>query len=283
MKSETFVGPNIPQLMAEARARIGANAVLLSVRRLGDLRSSYELVAAPPEAPEAEARRRRSRQEPRLAEPIATLLDASRRTRPYVVALVGPTGAGKTTTIAKLIQHPYGFGGHSVGLVCLDTFRVGAVEESRIYARLCRVPLEVVHEPWQIFRVLGRMKGRQAILVDTPGRGPGEAEDLAAVQAQLRLLRPDEVHLTLPAGLSPRRARRAIVQFRDCGVTHLLPTKLDEERDGSSFALAAENDLAMRWLTDGQDIRQDLQLVSAWRARIGRWVERRREQVAVTA
>jgi flagellar biosynthesis protein FlhF len=283
MKSESFVGPSIPQLMAEARAKIGANAVLLSVRRLGDLRSSYELVAAHPEAAEADPRRTQVRREPRMAEPIATLLDASRRTRPFVVALVGSTGAGKTTTIAKLIQHPYGFGGRSVGLVCLDTFRVGAVEESRIYARLCRVPLAVVHETWQIFRVLGRMKDRQVILVDTPGRGPGEAEDTAAVQAQLRLLRPDEVHLTLPAGLSPRRARRTITQFRGCGVTHLLPTKLDEERDGSSFALAAENDFAMRWLTDGQDIRQDLQLVSAWRTRVGRWVERRREPVAGAA
>lgn len=281
MKAETFVGPNIPQLMAEARAKVGADAVLLSVRRLGDLRSSYELIAAPPDAPAAEARRPRVRQEPRLAEPIADLLDGARRTRPLIVALVGPTGAGKTTTIAKLIQHPYGFSGRSVGMICLDTFRVGAVEESRIYARLFRVPLAIVHEPWQVFRVLARMKGRQAILVDTPGRGPGETEDLAAVQAQLRLLRPDEVHLTLPAGLSPQRARRAVRQFRECGVTHLLPTKLDEERDSTSFTLAAENDFAMRWLTDGQDMRQDLHLVSAWRARVGRWAERRRERVSI--
>ena len=180
--------------------------------------------------------------------------------RPRVIALVGPTGAGKTTTLAKLANHALGFEGRRVGLVCLDTYRVGAVEQSRHYAELSRIPFEVVWERSDVARVHKRMRDREVVLVDTPGRGPRATGDLRDVQERLVEMLPDEVHLVLPAGLDRVAARRVITAHLPLGVTHLLPSKLDEHPTSVGvFELAMQFGLPMRWLTDGQEVPRDLQ------------------------
>jgi len=282
MRRETFTGPSITQLMNEARSRIGPDAMVLSVRRLASPGGLFELVAAPPAPSGIIAEPVRAlRPRPAVAEPLGDALLAASGPRPFVLALVGPTGAGKTTTLAKLATHPAVFGDRSVGLVSLDTMRVGAVEQARIHARLARIPLEVVYEKRDVFRALRHLKHCEVILVDTPGRGPGEEEDAEAVGTRLRLLHPHETHLVLPTGLSESRARRAVAAYRALGITHLLPTKMDEERDGAPFRLAAEGGLEVRWLADGQRVPQDLQPVGAWLARHGRHLIGREQSIGV--
>jgi flagellar biosynthesis protein FlhF len=178
-----------------------------------------------------------------------------------VVALVGPTGSGKTTTIAKLANHPQAFGGARVGLLCLDTYRIGGVEQSRQYAELSRLPLEVAWDAADVGRALRRLRDCAIVLVDTPGRGPRAAADLRETQVRLLELAPDEVHLVVPAGLQPALARRLVSAHLPLGVTHLLPTKLDEFPDErGAFELARQFALPMRWVTDGQEVPRDLQL-----------------------
>lgn len=180
--------------------------------------------------------------------------------RPRIIALVGPTGAGKTTTLAKLANHSLGFAGQRVGLVCLDTYRVGAVEQSRHYAELSRIPFEVVWDRADVPRVHKRMRDRDVVLVDTPGRGPRAAGDLLDIQQRLVEMLPDEVHLVVPAGIARVAARRMIEAHLPLGVTHLLPTKLDEHPGADGlFELATQYGLPMRWLTDGQEVPSDLQ------------------------
>jgi len=189
-----------------------------------------------------------------------------RKQEPVVIALVGPTGAGKTTTIAKLARHPRVFRGLPVGLLCLDTYRVGAVEQLAIYADIAQLPLEVAHEPGDLPRALRRLRGCEIVLVDTAGRGPASRADSAETRAQLESLRPAEVHLTLPAGLDRRHARRVIADHTPYGVTHLIATKLDEfPEDGTVFALADELGLPMRWTTNGQEVPMDLLSAAAVR------------------
>jgi flagellar biosynthesis protein FlhF len=325
MPPEIFTGSDIPSLLERARAELGGEAVILSVRRLGR-GAGFELSAARPgavvpprpsgpkptrlaptlgsiaaravyrrgaavrEAARGEATREPARpatvaaREPAEPKAVATpwpapprarmphsgaLLDmtprlglnpAARRRGPAVVALVGPTGAGKTTTLAKLARHPRVFDGLPVGLLCLDTYRVGALEQLRIYAEIARVPLEAVYEAADLERAQRRLRHCEVVLVDTAGRGPTARRDMDATASQLKLLCPAEVHLTLPAGLQPRLARRVLDDHRIYGVTHLLATKLDEFPDDDSvFALAAEAGLPMRWWTDGQEVPMDLQ------------------------
>jgi flagellar biosynthesis GTPase FlhF len=186
---------------------------------------------------------------------------ASDRRRAQVIALVGPTGAGKTTTMAKLANHPQAFGGRRVGLLGLDTYRIGGVEQARQYAELSRLPFEVVWDSKDIARALRTLKDCDVILVDTPGRGPRAAGDLQEAQVRLLELHPDEVHLVIPAGLQRSLARNILTSHLPFGVTHLLPSKLDEYPDERCvFEIATQFSLPMRWIADGQEVPRDLQL-----------------------
>lgn len=191
--------------------------------------------------------------------PAHVLRAAHAAGRPAVIAFVGPTGAGKTTTVAKLANHPQVFGAMPVGLLSLDTYRIGAAEQTCIYGELSKLPVEIVYETRQIAGALKRLRHCEVLLVDTAGRGPRGHGDAAQTRAQLGELRPDEVHLALPAGLRLEHARRVIESHRPYGLTHLLVSKLDEDPgDLTAFQLAAETGLPMRWIGDGQEVPADL-------------------------
>jgi flagellar biosynthesis protein FlhF len=183
-----------------------------------------------------------------------------RSSHPLKIALVGPTGAGKTTTIAKLIGHPRIFGTKAVGLLSLDTYRIGAVEQLRTYADIAHVPLEVVYETADVQRCFSRLADLEVVLIDTPGRGPRSRRDRAVVDHWFRLIAPDEVHLTLPAGLQRQLVTETVKRYLGGNsITHILPTKLDEMwSDWTVFELAAELHVPMRWVTDGQEVPADI-------------------------
>ena len=124
--------------------------------------------------------------------------------------VTAPTGAGKTTAVAKLATHRNAFGHRKVGLLSLDTFRGGGAEPLHLYAKLSRLPLEVVYAVDDLRRSTRRLRKREVILVDTPGRGPGNQSDTATIHAMLRELSPDEVHMALPAGLNGEYARHLV-------------------------------------------------------------------------
>jgi flagellar biosynthesis protein FlhF len=249
---ETYTGSDVSALLERARAALGPDAAVVAVRRTAN---GFELDAAVPNAglpaglPPAVRRRpaapRRGDGDPRL------------------IVLVGPTGAGKTTTLAKLANHPDAFGGRAVGLLCLDTYRVGAVEQIGIYAELSRVPLAVAYETADLERAMRRLRGCEVVLVDTAGRGPRAERDRVATHHHLVQLLPDEIHLCLPAGLAAGVARRVVAQHRGLGLTHLLPTKRDEcPEDATAFDLAREFGLPVRWWTDGQEVPGDLRFAT---------------------
>ena len=261
MPPETFAGPELPALFAQARSTLGPDAVVLAVRRRGarfELEADAGSAAVEPVRPRTAAPRAATNG--READTMRPPLRARNSGGPAVLALVGPTGAGKTTTIAKLANHPAVFRGLAVGLLSLDTYRIGAVEQSRIYAELSGLPLEVVYEEAEIRDALRRLRDRDVVLVDTPGRSPRRRQDVAALQAQLGCLAPLETHLTLPAGLQAAHARELLAAHRGLGVTHLIATKLDEcPGDLVPFELALDHGLRMRWVANGQEVPRDLE------------------------
>ncbi len=253
MPPEILYGTDIPTLLARARARLGEDARMLSIRRAPV--GGFEMVA--------EEGVSGPRLEPMRPEAARQSRPAAGR-KPLVYALVGPTGSGKTTTLAKLANHAAVFGHNSVGMVCLDTYRIGAVEQARAYAELSRLPIEVVYEARDLDRARHRLRDREVLLVDTAGRAPSRPGDLREMRALLDELAPAEVHLTLPAGLDPRRARAVVAQHRVLGITHVLATKMDEfPQDHVVRTLAAETGLPMRWMTTGQEVPADLMWAGA--------------------
>jgi flagellar biosynthesis protein FlhF len=275
---EVFVGTHLPAVLREVRAALGDHACVVDVTH----RDGQVQVLASPVAVTARTLRDPASETapdpsvfgaapppvmpaPAVAARPLTVLPASRdRRRPPIVALVGPTGVGKTTTLAKLATHPEAFGGRAVGILGMDTYRVGAVEQLETYAELADVPCEIVYAEADLPRAIGRLVDREVILVDTPGRGPRQIEDLGTIRRWLRQLDAEEVHLVLPASAMPLALRHTIAMFRSFGVTHALATKLDEcPRDARVFDVASEASLPMHWYTEGQEVPRDLRRAGA--------------------
>lgn len=256
---QTFRGPELAVVGARARRALGDDAVILGTRVL---RAGGETIVEVLAAAASDVARFTRRITPAGAE----RRDPDAR-RPLVIALVGPTGAGKTTSAVKLALNAHAFGAQRVGLITLDTYRAGAVAQLETYAEVARLPMEVVYDAADVAGALGRLSRCDVVIVDTPGRGPRTSDDDAPWRALLAALAPDEVHLVIPAtmrtelaeGLRDRLDALLAAQSDPRGVTHALLTKLDEVPDDDGVAaLAAQLDLPVRWVAEGQDIPADL-------------------------
>jgi flagellar biosynthesis GTPase FlhF len=181
-----------------------------------------------------------------------------------VIVLVGPTGAGKTTTIAKLAARAALVDGVSVRLITLDSFRIGGVDQIRTYAELIGVPVDVAERPEDLAALLAaRRRVRPTLtLIDTAGRSP---RDHAAIAELARALHPiarhhPEVHLVAPAATSLDALARLADRYRALGATRLLVTKLDEHDTHPELVqMPGRVGLPITWVTTGQAVPEDLE------------------------
>lgn len=264
MPTKTYRGPDLGALMTAAQADFGDDAVILrtSTHRT-DRGTLHELVAGDAEGV-AEQKRQEFAQQTVGAPPTPLFRRDKRGTGADILAFVGPTGAGKTTTVAKLAANRGVFGQRRVGLLGLDTYRVGAAEQLVAHAEAAGLPVAIAYEPADLAAAIASLGAVDVILVDCPGRGPRQKDDMQAVLAMLRALQPTEVHCCIPAGLRTEHAKRIVEVHRRLGLTHLVATKLDEYPDDwGLFDLAVFLRLPMRWLTDGQAVPQDVRSAAA--------------------
>ena len=266
--AERFRGADLTRVADRARRTLGDDVMILHSRTVHDGGVPMIEVLA---APSTVIDRVREMLEP---EPFpATMRRADGR--PYCIALVGPTGAGKTTTAAKLAVRRGLFGAARPGLLTIDTYRVGGMEQLATYADLADVPFEVVYDAREVAAAMKRLASTcDVIIIDTPGRSPSSAGLTERWRSLLDAIDPDEVHLVIPASLRPdlaidlSRAYRATREH--CGATHLILSKLDEVPRESGIAdLALSLEMPTRWITDGQDVPGDLKpgvrrLLRAW-------------------
>jgi len=256
MVTERFRGTDLSRVADRARRSMGDDVMILHTRTIRDGGVPMVEVLAAPSAALDEVR---ARLEPTPLPPDMRHADG----RPYRIALVGPTGAGKTTTAAKLAVRRGLFGAARPGLLTLDTYRVGGMEQLATYAELADVPFEVVYDAREVDAAFRRLDGCDVIIIDTPGRSPASADLTERWRALLDVLAPDEVHLVFPATLRADLAvdiGRAYRASRvHCGATHLLLSKVDEvPRESGVTDLALSLGMPTRWITDGQDVPADL-------------------------
>lgn len=252
MRREVFRGRDMQSVSAAAERVLGEDAMIVSTRVLREDGASWvEVVAVP--ARELEALRRRFE-----AEPLVLGAGAGRG-RPLLVALVGPPGAGKSTAIGKLAVDPDAFGRRRVGVLTLDTYRLGATEQLEVLSTLAGFPVEVVYRPAEIAPALKRLEGCDVILVDTPGRLPRGTDPESQWITALQEIAPHEVHLVVPASLRPDIALHLRHRYAAAGPTHLLMSRLDEVPGEEGVTdLASSIGLPARWVMDGEEISGDL-------------------------
>lgn len=181
--------------------------------------------------------------------------------RPHVVALVGPTGVGKTTTIAKLAANFRLREKLRVGLITVDTYRIAAVEQLRTYADIMDLPMEVVSTPREMRQAVARLSGVDVVFMDTAGRSPRDELKIQELKTMLAEANPNEVYLVLSSAASAASLARTAEQFASVGTTALVLTKLDEATGmGNLLPVLRGSHLPLAYLTDGQNVPDDIRV-----------------------
>ena len=177
------------------------------------------------------------------------------------ISLVGPTGVGKTTTIAKLAAEAIVNSGARVALVTIDTFRIAAVEQLKVYGEIMGLPVEVVLSPEQLQQALRRHRDKDLILIDTAGRSPRDTDRISELHEFLSHGDNIENCLVLAAPTEERLQKKALESFGRLGISRLIFTKLDEtDRCGALINLSTRSNLPLAYLTNGQQVPEDLLL-----------------------
>ena len=197
----------------------------------------------------------------RCSEPIKPI-----RGKRRVVALVGPTGVGKTTTLAKLAAGFRLRDGVKMGLVTADTYRIAAVEQLRTFAEIIELPMKVVTSPREMRRALDELSGLDLVLIDTAGRNPHDELKMRDLKSLLAEADADEVHLVLSLTASLRSLQAAGKKFAVAGTTSMILTKFDEAAGmGTLLSVARRVRLPISYMTTGQDVPNDIEPANAGR------------------
>jgi len=176
---------------------------------------------------------------------------------PKVLVLVGPTGVGKTTTIAKL-SYLFKRAGKRPGVITLDSYRVGAVEQLRAFIGIMELPFRVADSPEEFLRGLEEMESRDVILVDTAGRSHHDKLRLNELKLFLESF-DASIYLTLSANLSELVMYEVIMQFGIFPIKGLVFSKLDETTyPGNVINVAYRTKLPILCFTTGQTVPDDI-------------------------
>ena len=209
-----------------------------------------------------------------ILERLAALVPTSESTstpqpvdgRPWTIAFVGPTGVGKTTTLAKVASTIALRQDKRVGLVTADTYRVAAVEQLRTYADILSIPLAIAQGPAEMASALETLSDCDVVLVDTPGRSQNDADRLVELRTVIDQANPHEVHLVLSSTASERVLLREAEAFADLRPDRIVLTKLDEAVSfGMLVSVVRKIGRRLSWVTTGQEVPSDIEQATGQR------------------
>ena len=251
--------PNVPEALFDTYQRLVENDVAEQIARQLIERVHSSLSASQLGDPQAVRSKLAGLLESML--PTAGPIRCPSGGKPVTIALIGPTGVGKTTTIAKLAANFCLRQRRRVGLITVDTYRIAAVEQLKTYAEIIDVPLAVAASPEQLEEAVARMADREIILVDTAGRSQRDDGKMKELHEVFHAVRPDEVHLVLSSTASEAVLSETIERFRGFGVDRIVLTKLDEAIGfGVILNCLQMANAALSYVTTGQDVPDDIEV-----------------------
>ncbi|RMF55713.1 MAG: flagellar biosynthesis protein FlhF [Calditrichaeota bacterium] len=195
----------------------------------------------------------------------------NRKHKPYIVALVGPTGVGKTTTIAKIAANMKLFHQKDVALISADTYRIAAIEQLQTFANIAHIPMKVAYAPKEMEEAVEHFKDKDLILIDTIGRSPKNEPQIRDLQLFIDAADPNEVHLVMSLTSSLKTLFEILQRFGKMRPNRLIFTKLDEtDSPGLFLNVLYKYPIPVSYITTGQTVPNDI--VAAEKERLSQLV-----------
>ncbi len=181
--------------------------------------------------------------------------------KPTIIALVGPTGVGKTTTIAKLAPKFRLQQGRNVTMITADTYRVAAVDQLQQYADLFDTTLLIAGTALQMKESIASCRDSDIVLIDTAGRSAADRDRIEETASILEAANPTEVHLVLSSATSLTATKRATERFSVTRYNRVITTKVDEAVTmGEMYSTLCTMRSPLSWVTNGQDVASHIEL-----------------------
>ncbi|MFS0643477.1 flagellar biosynthesis protein FlhF [Siminovitchia sp. 179-K 8D1 HS] len=175
------------------------------------------------------------------------------------IAFVGPTGVGKTTTLAKLAACAMLEQKKKIGFITMDTYRIAAIEQLKTYAKLLDVPVEVVYDANDFREAAEKFDSHDHVFIDTAGRNYRDAKFVSELNGILSQERDLDIFLVLAASMKERDVDLIMNQFQHLRVQKFIFTKVDEtDVYGPMINMMLKYNLASAYITDGQEVPDDL-------------------------
>ncbi len=183
--------------------------------------------------------------------------------KPTVAIFIGPTGVGKTTTLAKIAADYSLNKDKKIGLITADTYRIAAVEQLKTYAEILNIPVSVVYTPMEVKEAISQHSDKDLILIDTAGRGHKNAAQFSELKALVAATEADEIFLVLSCGMSRLACKDIISHYRFLKKYKLLFTKLDEVLvPGVILNVRYVTGKPLSYTTAGQSVPDDIEVAN---------------------
>ncbi len=193
-----------------------------------------------------------------LGDPQPIRMDNS----PKTIFFVGPTGVGKTTTLAKIAASLVMENKYKIGLITSDTYRVGAVDQLKIYGDILDLPLEIAYNQDDMFKSFDKFKNKDIILVDTAGRNHNDEKQINELKSILNSTENKEIYLLLSATVDKDIIKSIINKYSFLDDFKLIISKIDEaENYGNLFNIRYITNKELSYYTTGQSVPDDIQIV----------------------
>lgn len=184
--------------------------------------------------------------------------------QPKTYFVVGPTGVGKTTTLAKLAANFKRAHSANVLMITADTYRVAAIPQFKAFGEILGIPVEVAYTPSQLAELVQASRHYDLILVDTPGRSHRATAEVNELGDFLAAVPNKTVHLTMAAGTQYKDMKHIVNAFGTMPLDGFILTKTDETVSmGAAYTLACETRVPLSYLTTGQRVPEDIEVASA--------------------